>query len=204
MRLAHPHRWSRVTDADYLYVSSYVSPGASFPDCQPPHDLISIVKVPQADPTAAQVVATPVLFPDGGNPGARTDYLHDGCHDITAFPSRKIAAGACMGDGVIMDISDPAAPAGHRQVRDTENFAFWHSATFNSDGTKVVFTDELGGGGAATCNAADRRRPRRQRDLRPVRRQPADLQVVLQDPAPPERHRELRRPQRLDHPGRRS
>ena len=136
--------------------------------------------------------------------GHRTPPATTGCHDITAYPSRQIAAGACMGDGIIMDISDPAAPRVIEQVRDTENFAFWHSATFNNKGTKVIFTDELGGGGAATCNDADRREPRRQRDLRPVSRQPADLQVVLQDPAPPVRHRELRRAQRLDRPARRA
>ena len=59
-----------------------------------------------------------------------------------------------MGDGIILDISDPVNPKVIERVRDTTNFAFWHSATFNNDGTKVVFTDELGGGGAATCNAA--------------------------------------------------
>ena len=93
-------------------------------------------------------MATPNLFPDGGYTNT------SGCHDITVNPARKIAAGACMGDGIIMDISDPVAPKVIDRVRDTTNFAFWHSATFNNDGTKVVFTDELGGGGAATCNAA--------------------------------------------------
>jgi hypothetical protein len=57
-----------------------------------------------------------------------------------------------MGDGVLFDISDRVAPRVITSVRDTENFAFWHSATFSNDGRKVVFTDELGGGGAATCN----------------------------------------------------
>ena len=132
--------------SDYIYVSSY-GPRADFPDCQPPHDLVSIVKVPHDAPTTASVVATPVLFPDGGNTNTA------GCHDITAYPSKGIAAGACMGDGVIMDISDPEKPAVIETVRDT-NFAFWHSATFNNKGTKVIFTDELGGGGAATCNEA--------------------------------------------------
>ena len=130
----------------YLYVSSY-SPRAEFPDCQPPHDSISIVDVPIAAPTTAKVVATPNLFPDGGYTNTT------GCHDITAYPAKKIAAGACMGDGIIMDISDPVAPKVVERVTDTANFAFWHSATFNAKGTKVVFTDELGGGGAATCNA---------------------------------------------------
>ncbi len=137
--------------SDYIYVSSY-SPSSQFPDCQPPHDAISIVKVPKGDPAAAAVVATPNLFPDGGNPGSNGSSTTSGCHDITAYPSKKIAAGACMGDGVIMDISNPEAPKVVETVRDTTNFAFWHSATFNNDGTKVVFTDELGGGGQATCN----------------------------------------------------
>lgn len=131
---------------DYLYVSSY-APNAAYPDCAPPHDSISIVEVPKANPTAAKVVSTPNLFPDGGL--ANTS----GCHDITAYPARKLAAGACMGDGIIMDISDPVNPKVVERVTDP-NFAFWHSATFNNSGTKVVFTDELGGGGAATCNDA--------------------------------------------------
>ncbi|MFJ6194528.1 LVIVD repeat-containing protein [Micromonospora sp. NPDC092111] len=138
--------------AVYLYVSSY-SPRADFPDCQPPHDSISIVKVPVKKPTEAAVVATPDLFPDGGYegiPGEKT--ATSGCHDITAYPAKDLAAGACMGDGILLDIRDREAPRVINRVRDTTNFAFWHSATFNNAGTKVVFTDELGGGGAATCN----------------------------------------------------
>ncbi|WP_436498432.1 LVIVD repeat-containing protein [Actinokineospora sp. HUAS TT18] len=140
----------------YLYISSY-GPSPSIARCKPPHDKISIVKVPLADPAAAAVVATPVLFGDGGNPGkpgtVDTGYVTatSGCHDITAFPDKDIAAGACMGDGVLFDITDRANPKVITRVQDDTNFAFWHSATFNNDATKVVFTDELGGGGAATC-----------------------------------------------------
>jgi len=137
----------------YLYVSSY-RPRAEFPDCQPPHDSISIVKVPLRSPTAAAVIATPNLFPDGGYEGRPGGTATSGCHDITAYPEKNLAAGACMGDGILMDISNREAPRLISQVRDTVNFAFWHSATFNNAGTKVVFTDELGGGGAATCNEA--------------------------------------------------
>ncbi|MDT0528995.1 hypothetical protein RM555_08315 [Micromonospora sp. DSM 115977] len=139
--------------AVYLYVSSY-SPRAEFPDCQPPHDSVSIVKVPVQSPTDAAVVATPNLFPDGGYEGRPGGSATTGCHDITAYPEKNLAAGACMGDGVLMDISDREAPRLINRVRDTVNFAFWHSATFNNAGTKVVFTDELGGGSAATCNEA--------------------------------------------------
>ncbi|RYP82854.1 hypothetical protein EKO23_20860 [Nocardioides guangzhouensis] len=135
----------------YVYVSSY-SPNAAFPDCQPPHDQISVIKIPTASPDDAALVGTPVLFPDGGNPGGNGSSTTSGCHDITAYPSKDIAAGACMGDGILMDISDREHPVVTEQVRDTTNFAFWHSATFNNAGTKVVFTDELGGGGAPTCN----------------------------------------------------
>jgi hypothetical protein len=141
----------------YLYISSY-SPSASISGCQPPHDKISIVEVPLRNPTAARVAATPVLFPDGGNPGEpELEYPDEtsattGCHDITVYPAKDLAAGACMGDGVLFDISNRLAPREIHRVQDDENFAFWHSATFNNAGTKVIFTDELGGGGAATCN----------------------------------------------------
>jgi hypothetical protein len=134
----------------YVYVSSY-SPSAGFPDCSPPHDLVSIVKVPVQRPADAAVVATPNLFPDGGNPGGNPSSATSGCHDITAYPEKNLAAGACMGDGILMDITDREAPRVISRVRDQVSFAFWHSATFNDTGTKVVFTDELGGGGSATC-----------------------------------------------------
>jgi hypothetical protein len=139
------------SDRTIIYVSSY-SPSAAFPDCQPPHDLISIVEVPNRHPQDAHVVATPVLFPDGGFPGipGKTSAT-SGCHDITAYPAKGIAAGACMGQGVLMDIRDLTNPTVIDSVTDP-NFAFWHSATFNNDASTVVFTDELGGGGGPTCN----------------------------------------------------
>ncbi|KJY27184.1 hypothetical protein VR46_39370, partial [Streptomyces sp. NRRL S-444] len=140
----------------YLYVASY-SPNEAFPDCQPPHDGISVIKVPKKNPTQAAVVAFPVLFPDGGNPGGPTNpgvTKTTGCHDITVLPSKKLAAGACMGDGILFDISKPEQPRVIDRVQDNVNFAFWHSATFNEKADKVVFTDELGGGGGPTCNEA--------------------------------------------------
>jgi hypothetical protein len=141
----------------YLYISSY-SPNATFPDCQPPHDKISIVKVPLKAPAQASLLKAPVLFPDGGNVGTpgtiETGYTSatSGCHDITVYPQLDLAAGACMGDGVLWDITDRENLKEIHRVQDDKHFAFWHSATFNNSGTKVVFTDELGGGGAATCN----------------------------------------------------
>jgi LVIVD repeat-containing protein len=138
--------------AVYVYNSSFF-PDATYPDCQPPNDLIDIIKVPLRNPAAAAVVASPVLFPDGGFPGSPTGYDTNGCHDITAYPAKKLAAGACMGDGILMDISNPVKPKVIDRVQDAENFSFWHSATFSQDGKKVVFTDELGGGGGAECNA---------------------------------------------------
>ncbi|WP_219466502.1 LVIVD repeat-containing protein [Nonomuraea rhizosphaerae] len=137
----------------YVYVSSY-SPAANFPDCLPPHDKISIIKVPLKNPAEAAVAATPVVFPDGGNetqPGLLVPT--SGCHDITVYAEKDIAAGACMGDGVLFDIRDRLNPRVTARTTDP-NFAFWHSATFSNDAKKVVFTDELGGGGAATCNEA--------------------------------------------------
>ncbi|WP_371673136.1 hypothetical protein OG985_39125 [Streptomyces sp. NBC_00289] len=157
------HTHSLVPDRKnvYVYVSSY-SPNAAYPDCQPPHDGISVIKVPRKAPEQAAVVGFPVLFPGegpdgGGNPGAPTNpgvSKTTGCHDITVLPSKDLAAGACMGDGILFSIEDPEHPKVIDQVQDNVNFAFWHSATFNQKANKVVFTDELGGGGAATCNAA--------------------------------------------------
>lgn len=151
---SHTHTIVPKRNDVYVYVSSY-SPNAAFPDCQPPHDGISVIKVPRKAPEQARIVNFPVLFPDGGNPGAPDNpgvSKTTGCHDITVLPSEDLAAGACMGDGLLFSIKDPANPKIIDRVQDNVNFAFWHSATFNQDAHKVVFTDELGGGGAATCN----------------------------------------------------
>ena len=148
---SHTHTLLPDGDTAYLYVSSY-SPSDSFPDCMTPHDLISIVEVPLDAPTTASVVAEPNLFPDGGYDGAN-GYTRAtaGCHDITVYPAIDLAAGACMGNGILMDISDPADPEVLSRIFDG-NFAFWHSATISNDGDKVLFTDERGGGSGAECN----------------------------------------------------
>lgn len=154
---SHTHTLAPTDDGRnlFVYVSSY-SPSEDFPDCQPPHDKISVVKVPVRKPARSRLVAEPVLFADGGNPGGPVPLLTSsatsGCHDITAYPEKDLAAGACMGDGVLLDISDRARPEVIDTVTDDVNFAFWHSATFNDAGTKVLFTDELGGGQLPTCH----------------------------------------------------
>ncbi|MBX6169730.1 MAG: hypothetical protein IRY84_19160, partial [Thermobispora bispora] len=130
----------------YLYVSS-PGPEPGTTGCPPPHRNISIVEVPVRDPGKARVVAKPELF--AGRPEGED--ATGGCHDITVYPEKKLAAGACYGDGVLLDISDPVRPKLLQTVRDEENFSVWHSATFSNDGTKVVFSDEMGGGLAATC-----------------------------------------------------
>src|SRR5438128_8053631 len=77
------------------------------------------------------------------------------CHDISVYPALGIAGGACAGYGVLLDIHDPAHPRRIAAAADS-NFAFWHSATFNNDGTKLLFTDEWGGGLAPKCRATDK------------------------------------------------
>ncbi|MSR05666.1 MAG: hypothetical protein EXR93_01145 [Gemmatimonadetes bacterium] len=76
------------------------------------------------------------------------------CHDITVYPELGIAGGACGGYGVLLDIKDPTNPIRIAAVADS-NFAYWHSATFNNDGTKLLFSDEWGGGGSPKCRASD-------------------------------------------------
>ena len=82
------------------------------------------------------------------NPGSQ-------CHDITVYPARGLAGGACEGHGLLLDISDPVNPRRLDAVADS-NFAYWHSATFNNDGTKLLFSDEWGGGGGPKCRAGDK------------------------------------------------
>src|SRR6056297_2680218 len=128
---------------------------------------IDVIEIPVADPAAARIVDSPAVFADpqagtlaglwmGGDHGDDTQETNDTnhCHDITVFPEKDIAAGACSGNGILFDISDPLNPKRIDEVVD-ESFAYWHSATFNNDGTKVIFTDEWGGGGRPRCLASD-------------------------------------------------
>lgn len=128
---------------------------------------IDVIEIPVADPSKARIIDSPEVFADpktgrlaglwrGGDHGDDTQETSrtDECHDITVFPSKKLAAGACSGNGIIFDISDPRKPKRLDAVTD-KGFAYWHSATFNNDGTKVLFTDEWGGGGRPRCRAAD-------------------------------------------------
>jgi hypothetical protein len=76
------------------------------------------------------------------------------CHDITVYPALGLAGGACEGQGILLDIKDPVNPTRIDAVADT-NFSYWHSATFNNDGTSILFSDEWGGGGSPKCRATD-------------------------------------------------
>lgn len=128
---------------------------------------IDVIEIPVDRPGEARVVASPTVFADpqegrlaglwrGGDHGDETQETKrtDHCHDITVFPERGIAAGACSGNGILFDISDPLSPKRIDEVVDN-GFAYWHSATFNNDGTKVIFTDEWGGGMRPRCRAYD-------------------------------------------------
>ena len=128
---------------------------------------IDVIEIPVDDPSKARIVDSPAVFADpesgqiaglwqGGDHGEETQRSSrtDHCHDITVFPERNIAAGACSGNGVIFDISDPYNPVRIDAVLD-QKFAYWHSATFNNDGTKVLFTDEWGGGVRPRCRPSD-------------------------------------------------
>jgi len=129
---------------------------------------IDVIEIPVRDPARARIVDRPTVFADpktgvmaglwrGGDHGDDTQDTRatDQCHDITVFPSSGLAAGACSGNGIVFDIRDPLKPVRIDAVVD-KGFAYWHSATFNNDGTKVVFTDEWGGGSRARCRAHDR------------------------------------------------
>ena len=128
---------------------------------------IDVIEIPVDRPSEARIVDSPAVFADpetgvlaglwrGGDHGDDTQRSRrtDQCHDITVFPERHLAAGACSGNGILFDISDPLKPQRLDAVVDA-GFAYWHSATFNNDGTKVIFTDEWGGGTRPRCRAYD-------------------------------------------------
>jgi hypothetical protein len=169
------------SDPDHLYV--YVSGSAGVrpaeelegcyvpgPDVDPDESAlfrIEVIQVPLAAPERARVVSQPRVFADhetgdvaglwpGGDHGEGTQQSAqtNHCHDITIYPELGLAAGACSGNGILLDISDPVNPVRVDEVID-ENFAYWHSATFNNDGTTAIFTDEWGGGTAPRCRASD-------------------------------------------------
>jgi hypothetical protein len=142
---------------------------ASEPEQDPNTALFSIdvIQVPLASPEKARIVRRPRIFADpstgaiaglwkGGDhgPGTQLTRATNQCHDLTVFAELGLAAGACAGNGILLDISDPTNPVRLDQVVD-KNFAYWHSATFNNDGSKVIFTDEWGGGTRPRCRATD-------------------------------------------------
>lgn len=94
----------------------------------------------------------------GGNNDEENDLMANRgpnqCHDITLYPEIGLAGGACEGYGLLLDIEDPANPKRVDAVADS-NFAYWHSATFNNEGDKILFTDEWGGGGQPKCREKD-------------------------------------------------
>ncbi|HEX2717226.1 MAG TPA: hypothetical protein VHM67_06055 [Gemmatimonadaceae bacterium] len=162
----------------YIYVSgtSRVRSPSELAGCsgRPPEEdpntsyfRIEVIQVPVAAPQNARIVNMPRIFADsagaiaglwqGGTHGEGTQRtaVTNQCHDITVYGEIGLAAGACAGNGILLDVSDPANPRRIDEVSDP-NFAYWHSATFSNDGRKVIFTDEWGGGTQPRCRATDR------------------------------------------------
>jgi len=128
---------------------------------------IDIIKVPLAHPELAKIVSSPRIFTDtqtgdadglwkGGTHGEGTQQTSttNQCHDITIYSAIGLAAGACSGNGILLDISNPIDPKRIDAVSDP-NYAYWHSATFSNDGSKVLYTDEWGGGSQPRCRPTD-------------------------------------------------
>ena len=179
---------------------------------------IDVIKVPLAAPETAAIVSQPRIFTDPATgafnglqntpPGAAAPVGHprtarcpntNTCHDITAYPEIGLAAGACQGNGILLDISDPVNPVRLDAVADP-NFSYWHSATFNNDGTKVIFTDEWGGGTSARCRVTDQ--PQWGADaLFDIVDGKLEFASYYKLPGAADDAGELRRPQRLDRAG---
>src|SRR2546427_12289470 len=124
-------------------------------------DVMALIRYRRSLSSRSVITATPKtgniagLWRGGDHgPGTQRTSITNQCHDITVFAELALAAGACSGNGILLDISDPVHPARLDQVI-AKNFASWQSATFNNDGTKVIFTDEWGGGTRPRCRATD-------------------------------------------------
>ena len=128
---------------------------------------IDVIEIPIDSPQDARIIHSPAVFADeetgvlaglwergDHGPGTQTTNETNHCHDITVYPEANLAAGACSGNGILFDISDPINPTRIDAVVDP-GFAYWHSATFSNDGSKVIFTDEWGGGTRPRCRASD-------------------------------------------------
>jgi hypothetical protein len=127
---------------------------------------IDVIKVPLAHPELAAVVSHPYIFADANTgqiaslfgrrqgTGEPSPTPTAGCHDVTSYPFFALLGGACAGNGLLLDIHDPAHPKRLDDVADAA-FSFWHSATFNNDATKLLFSDEWGGGTAPMCQSID-------------------------------------------------
>lgn len=152
------HTHTLVPDPDngrvFLYVSSYPLGGAAIgPNCQQPGGFISIVEVPVMNPAAATV--SKYFLDPGTELGNYLGFMFRSCHDISVFTDIDRAAAACLTEGQLWDISDPAHPEflwryDNPNIR-PENIDLFHSASFSWDGKLVAFGDESGGGGAARC-----------------------------------------------------
>ena len=163
----------------YVYVSgtSYVRKAEELAGCsgeEPDKDpntalfRIDVIKVPVAAPQEAKIVSNPRVFMDArtgaingltnggthGKKGPEKPKDTNQCHDITVYSEVGLAAGACSGNGILLDIKDPVNPKRVDAVNDP-NYSYWHSASFSNDGKKVVFTDEWGGGLGPRCRAND-------------------------------------------------
>ncbi|HEX2640143.1 MAG TPA: hypothetical protein VHL50_06210, partial [Pyrinomonadaceae bacterium] len=175
------HTHTLVTDPKdknnvYIYVSgtSFVRPGEELAGCSgeaPDKDpntalfRIDVIKVPVKAPQNAKIISSPRVFMEprtGEIAGLSSAATHgtekpsptNQCHDITVYSAIGLAAGACSGNGILLDVKDPANPKRVDAVNDP-NYSYWHSASFSNDGKKVVFTDEWGGGLGARCRAND-------------------------------------------------
>ena len=107
---------------------------------------------PAGEPTAA---AGGGRAGGGGGGAAVVPSGPNQCHDITVYPDIGLAGGACGGYGLLLDIRETAHPIRIDAAADI-NMSFWHSATFSNDGTKLLFSDEWGGGTQPRCRETDK------------------------------------------------
>ena len=123
-------------------------PGATPPAGGPPPTGLPTGVTAPGQPPGAQ-------GPGRGGRPPRENTGPNQCHDITVYPEIGLAGGACGGYGLLLDITDVPNPKRIDEAADI-NMSFWHSATFSNDGSKVLFSDEWGGGSQPRCRETDK------------------------------------------------
>lgn len=127
----------------FVYIESYPL-GAPTATCSAvTHRKISVIKINKGEPSKSDVVSTPDVTPAIG------------CHDVTVFPKKDLAAAACISENQMWNIEDPKNPEILAHIPLPTGMQIAHSSGFTWDGKKAIYSDEYGGAAGGGGCAGD-------------------------------------------------